>query len=110
MTTLIAIPDLMFRSKVDATAAQLGASVAQAKRGVSLVEEVRRTGATRVLVDLANVGVDAVRELRTAHTEVEVVGYCRHTAVELMEAGRAAGCNTVLTQGEFSAKLPSLLR
>jgi len=112
MTTLVAIQDMMFMSKVDVTAAQLGVSVVRARRGASLVEEIRRTGATRVLLDLAAVGVDAVREVRAdlALKDVILLGYCRHTAEALIAQAHAAGCSEVLTQGEFSARLARLLR
>ncbi len=108
---LVAIHDLMFLSKVDATARGLGVVFERAQRGALLVDEVRRTSATRVLLDLAAspATVDGVTRLRAALPAVEVIGYCRHTQTELIAQGEAAGCARVLTQGEFSAQLPKLL-
>ena len=110
-TVLVAIADLIFLSKVDATARGLGAHVERARRGETLWREVERTGATRVLVDLAATPgtPDDVAVLRAQAPELEVIGYCRHTQEALIARGEAAGCTRVLTQGEFSAQLPQLL-
>ncbi len=108
---LVAITDLMFLSKVSATARGLGVPWERASRKASLVDEVARTGAHRVLVDLAGLpsALDAVAAVRAAHPDVEVIGYCSHTQVELLQRAQAAGCTRVMSQGELTAALPALL-
>lgn len=110
---LVAISDLMFLSKVQATARQLGTVLVRADPSQPLWQQAAAGGVRLVLVDLAHpmVGAAAVEELRS-HAELKdlpVVGYCRHTREDLIQAGKAAGCTQVLTQGEFSAQLPRLL-
>lgn len=109
---LVAIADLLFASKVGATARSLGLPYERASRKAALADEVARTGARRVLVDLGGVpdAIDAVSAVRQQHPSVEVVGYCSHTLVPLMERARAAGCQRVLSQGELAQQLPELLR
>lgn len=46
-SVLVAIPDLLFASKVSATARELGQSYERASRKAALVDEVARTGARR---------------------------------------------------------------
>lgn len=109
---LVSISDLMFASKVGATARTLGLPYERASKKVPLVDEVARTGARRVLVDLAasDDAVAAIAAVHAAHPAVEVVGYCSHTLGDLMAKARAAGCARVLSQGELTALLPELLR
>ena len=113
MSVLVAIRDLFFSSKIDAvvTAAGIAAPV-RAKRGESLVDQVRAARPSRLLLDLAAEGaLDAVRAIK-ADAELartEIVGYCRHTELERIRDARSAGCDRVLTQGEFAELLPRLL-
>ena len=111
-TVLVAISDLMFSSKVSAAARGLGLRYERAARGAPLASEVARTGARRVLLELgASPGVlDAVAAVRQQHPDVEIVGFCSHTLLDLMDRARAAGCDRVLTQGELAGQLPELLR
>jgi len=38
-----------------------------------------------------------------------VIGYVDHTRADVIEAARAAGCDQVLSKGEFARRLPELL-
>lgn len=111
-SVLVAIPDLMFASKVSATARELGLPYERASRKAALVDEVARTDARRVLLDLGGIptALDDIAAVLTAHPAVEIVAYCSHTRAELMARARALGCSRVLSQGELSASLPELLR
>lgn len=110
---LVAIRDLFFSSKIDAVVAAGGLTPpARAKRGESLVEQVRASRPARVVLDLSAPGaIDAVRAIKsdTDLTTTELVGFCRHTEIELIREARAAGCDRVLTQGELADRLPTLL-
>ena len=96
-TTVVAcVPDLMDRSKV----AALG-DVRFVPRAADLAAAARDHAAGLVVLDLAAPGaVDAL-----AGIGARTVGFGRHTAVELLEAARAAGCDEVLTRAEFFARL-----
>lgn len=111
-SVLVAISDLMFASKVSATARALDLGYQRASRKAPLADEVARTDARRVLLDLAGVpnALEAVAAVHARHPAVEIVGYCSHTEAELMERARALGCSRVISQGELTAQLPELLR
>lgn len=113
MAVLVSIRDLFFSSKVDAAVAASGASPPlRAKRGESLVEQVRLSRPSRLVLDLGGEGaIDAVRAIKSDPEigATEVVGYCRHTEIDRIREAKSAGCDRVLTQGEFAELLPRLL-
>lgn len=102
---LVAISDLFFSSKVPA-------DVPRAKRGVDLVEQVREANPKRVVIELASKtfdAIDAVKRIKAEMPAVEIVGYCRHTSIEVIRAAKQAGADRVLTQGELAELMPRLL-
>ncbi len=114
MAVLVAIRDLFFASKIDAALAHGDVDPPlRATRGEPLLAQVRAHRPARVLVELSEPGMlEEVRALKSdpALAAAEVVGYCRHTAAETIREAKAAGCDLVLTQGEFAGALPALLR
>ena len=116
MSVLIAISDLFFSSKVDGALTAAGAVAVRAKRGVDLFAQVRATLPRRVLLELSSrayvaTAVDSIRAIKADQStrQVEIVGFCRHTEIELIRAAREAGADRVLTQGELADLLPALL-
>jgi len=112
MNVLVAIHDLMFSSKV--TAALGGKKVNWLPRGSNVVEQVALTKPDVLLIDLAAPALDAVNAIRAIKASDQkatiVVGYVDHTRAEVMEAARAAGCDQVLSKGEFARRLPEFLQ
>lgn len=104
-----AIPDLFFRSKVMETAKALSIELAVARDADELLRQVRSERPRLVLLDL---GAAAVRPLESlsALQGIPVVGFLAHEQVDLREKALSAGCGEVLTKGQFSASLPTLLR
>jgi hypothetical protein len=99
VTRIVAyVPDLMDRSKVAAA----GECVFVAKPAdlASLSQS-----ADIVVVDLTRPGVvDVIPDL-----EGRVIGFANHTARDVMEAARAAGCEQVLKRSEFFARIDEIL-
>ena len=94
------VPDLMDRSKV----AALG-DVSFVADPADLAARAAGEGADVVVVDLTRPGVlEAV-----AAVDARVVGFANHTERELMDAARAAGCDTVLARSAFFSRLGELL-
>jgi hypothetical protein len=92
------VPDLMDRSKVaaagDATFASRPADlVALSREADVVVVDLTRPGVVDVLPDLPG----------------RVIGFANHTARDVIEAARAAGCGQVLKRSEFFARLDELL-
>ena len=134
MNVLVAIHDLMFSSKVTAAlnasppndAQKSPANDAQNSpgagarkvnwlpRGQKVVEQVAATKPDVLLIDLAAPALDAVNAIRAIkggdQKGTVVIGYVDHTRADVMEAARAAGCDQVLSKGEFARRLPELLQ
>lgn len=108
MPVLVAVRDLMFRSKFQEAAARTGVDVRFAPRDRPLAEAIRELGAGTVLADLNEPGaLDALRG--AAGGNVRAVGWLGHLQQDLMDAARAAGVE-VLTRGQLVAKLDGILR
>ncbi|HVP66935.1 MAG TPA: hypothetical protein VMT17_06705 [Anaeromyxobacteraceae bacterium] len=110
MPAIVAVRDLVFRSKILSAAERIGASVRLAPRGTPLEEAARTLGPGLLVVDLTEPGVvDQVAAAKTAGA-TRVVGFLGHLQEDLMEAARRAGVDEVLTRGEFVRRLEGLLR
>jgi DNA-binding NarL/FixJ family response regulator len=111
MRILAAIHDLMFSSKVNAAAK--GRAIAWLPRGTKVAEQVAREKPDVLLIDLGAPQLDAVnavKEIKSGEAKgTVVIGYVDHTREDLIEAARAAGCDQVLSKGEFARRLPELL-
>ncbi len=107
---LAIVEDLLFRSKLETMAAQLGTPLTiAADAGPAL-----RPGSawSRVLIDLNLSRGDAlavIRDLRAAHPDVPVIGYYSHIQNELQRQALEAGCTRVLPRSAFVQQLQSLL-
>jgi DNA-binding response OmpR family regulator len=110
MTVLVAVRDLLLRSRITETAERAGVRVRVAPRGVPLSQAVRELGPTAAVVDLAEPGVlDELRRVRT-ESGVHVIGFLGHLEVSLAAAATAAGAHEVLSRGQLVARLEAVLR
>jgi len=111
MRVLAAIHDLMFSSKVNAAAR--GKKIDWLPRGTSVAEHVAATKPDVLLIDLGSPKLDAVNAVKAIKSgdskSTTVIGYLDHTREDLIEAARAAGCDQVMSKGEFARRLPELL-
>lgn len=111
MRVLAAIHDLMFSSKVNAAAG--GKKIDWLPRGASVAEQVAATRPDVLLIDLGSPKLDAVNAIKAIKSgdskNTTVIGYLDHTREDLIEAARAAGCDQVMSKGEFARRLPELL-
>jgi DNA-binding NarL/FixJ family response regulator len=112
MNVLVAIHDMMFSSKV--TAALGGKKVNWLKRGSNVASEVAATKPDVLLIDLAAPALDSVNAIKAIKEgdskATTIIGYVDHTRADVMEAARAAGCDQVLSKGEFARRLPEFLQ
>jgi hypothetical protein len=110
MPVILAVRDLVFRSKILAAAERLGADVRIAPRGTPLDQAAREHGPGTLVVDLGEAGVvDQVAAAKGAGAS-RVVGFLGHLQSDLMEATRRAGVDEVLTRGQFVQRLDDILR
>jgi CheY-like chemotaxis protein len=106
---IAAIPDLFFRAKVLETAKALSVNLEVARDADELLQQVRAEKPRLILLDLQAAAMQPLAMLTTLQG-IPVVGYLAHEQVELREQALAAGCGEVLTKGQFSASLPTILR
>ena len=106
---IAAIPDLFFRSKVVETAKQLSVNLDIARDADELLQQIRAEKPRLILMDLQAKAL-APLDTMVALEGIPVVGFLAHEEAELREQALAAGCGEVLTKGQFSASLPSILR
>jgi DNA-binding NarL/FixJ family response regulator len=108
---LVAVPDLFFSTRIQATAKELGiACVACAP--AALADRFRLEPAPLVIVDLHAVGaLDAIRALREvpAARDTRVVGFYSHVDNELRASAIAAGVSDAMPRSAFTAKLAGIL-
>ena len=99
MSRIVAyVPDLMDRSKVAAAGDCVFVSRPHDLAALSPSADV-------VVVDLTRPGViDVIGDL-----DGPVIGFANHTARDVMDAARAAGCEQVLKRSEFFARIDELL-
>lgn len=110
MPFLVAVRDLVFRSKIQAAAERLGVPFRLAPRGKPLSEAARELGEGTVLADLGEPGaLDEIRAAKAA-ARVRVVGFLGHLEVDLARAAEQAGVDEVLSRGEFVQRLDEILK
>lgn len=100
------IRDLMFSSKVTATARAVGRDV----RIVRDLENLKCTDGAALIVDLALHGaIEAAAAWKQAF-HGETIGFAAHVDTETIAAAKAGGIDLVMTRGSFTAQLESLLK
>lgn len=109
MPVLVAVRDLLFRSRIQAAADRLGVPVRLLPRGTPLGEGARALGGGTVLADLSEPGV--LGELRAVKAAggVRIVGFVGHLEADLARAAAEAGADEVLSRGELARRLDEVL-
>ena len=105
--------DLMFSSRVTGFAQQLGLALRMIGSLAGLLTEAQTTGCQFVLLDLALPGIDprqTVAEIRTNFPTAKIVAYGPHVHEELLQAAAEAGCEEVLSRGQFHQQIERVLR
>jgi DNA-binding NarL/FixJ family response regulator len=112
-TGAVVVADMLFASKVRGVANALGVPIRGATPG-GLIDVLRDSGATLVIVDLelpGGKGIDAIRSLRAQAdlAGVTVIAFSSHRNAAALREGRAAGATRVLARSAFVEALPGLL-
>ncbi len=109
MTVLVAVRDLVFRSKIQEASERLGVPIRLAPRGKPLSEAARDLGDGTVIADLAEPGV--LEEVRAAkRASLRIVGFLGHLQADLAAQATDAGVDEVLSRGQFVQRLDEILR
>jgi CheY-like chemotaxis protein len=103
--------DLVFASKVQASAGRTGKRLAVVMSAAALLERMAE-GPRLVLIDLTAPGLDVrdlVARLRAFEHPPAVVAYAPHVHEQTLAAAVQAGCDEVLTRGQFNSQLDGIL-
>lgn len=104
--------DLMFSSRVRGAGERLGVPVAVVGALDAALETCCEEQVRLVLIDLTTPGLDLetlVAELKATSSAPHVLAYGPHVHAARLKAARRAGCDQVLTRGQFNAQMDALL-
>jgi hypothetical protein len=103
---LILVRDLLFASKIRATAQSIGATVQMLREPNQLAGAV----GPRLVIDLNQAGALDAAVSWKGRTGGEVVGFVSHVDTQTIQSARLAGIDQVLPRSRFVEVLPDLLR
>ncbi len=116
MRGLFFTTDLMFSSRVTSTAQALGRQVEVAGSAAALLQKLADGDVRLVILDLNSPGLDAaalIPQLRQAEQETgahaAIIAYDSHVRDAKLGAAREAGCDEVMSRGQFSNSIEQLL-
>jgi len=113
MAAILLCPDLLFSSRVAAAGERAGVSVVTALGPAALIDRLSEFPGSLVILDLGQSGLDIaaiVLQLRALpHGPREIVAFGPHVQSERLEAARAAGCDHVLSRGQFNSQIDEIL-
>ena len=104
------VSDLIFESKIAATAKQVGVPVLIERRPEAVLDSLSE--ARGLIVDMSvstGSALQLVRDAKAARPQRPVIAFLAHVEVELAKQTRAAGADEVLPRSEFTARLPEIL-
>lgn len=110
MSVLILCDDLMFTSKVTATARAQGIPAGIARTPAEAVRKGAAAGC--VIVDLHLPALDLpalLTDLRAGGWAGRVIGFGSHVDVATLKAARDAGCDQVMPRSQFTKQLEAQL-
>lgn len=111
---LAAVEDLLFSSKIRASAKQVGADVVFARTSAEILQRARNDKPALVIVDLNGRGTDPISTLSQLKSDpvtagIRVIGFVSHVQSDVIHAARQAGADDVLARSAFVAQLPDIL-
>ena len=105
--------DLLLQSQLAGAAQVAGASVAVVATVDALRDKIAADPPRLVILDLGNTALDprtVVSEVRAVASEVAIVAFGPHVNRERLDTARAAGCDVVMSRGQFHAQMPAILQ
>jgi len=112
---LAVVDDLIFVSKLQETAKQVGAELRVVRAADFGAESLRGAKPALAVFDLNATSANAVELIRQMKADAElkeipVIAFLSHVQVDLQRAAQAAGCDQVLPRSKFTTALPALLQ
>lgn len=113
MKALFLSSDLMFASKVAAAATRQQVQVDTALSLAALEAKAQAADVALVMIDLETSRLDLpalVESLRHAQPAATILAFGPHVHTEALAAAHEAGCDIVISRGQFNAQLDELLK
>jgi DNA-binding NarL/FixJ family response regulator len=111
---LAAVDDLLFRSKIRATAKHLEADITFAQTPDEILARARELRPTLVIIDLNSPKADPIATIVALKADpgtagVRTIGFASHVHVDLINAARQAGADQVFARSQFAGNLADIL-
>lgn len=114
MAAFLLTTDLVFSSRVAQAARSTGLQLTVASSTDAVLQHVSNSKSPRLLIlDLSAADCDLPRivaEIRQLPSPPAVVAYASHVLGPLLQKARQAGCDQVLTRGQFANRLDELMQ
>ena len=110
--TIALVSDLMFSSKITATANSIGASISVVRTLEQLENELTSNPAITVMIDLEATAADPIEAITyclLARPKPRIIAFGPHVNVDLLTKASQAGADDVMPRGAFTTNLPKLL-
>ncbi|HXW08955.1 MAG TPA: hypothetical protein VD833_27230 [Vicinamibacterales bacterium] len=111
---LAAVDDLLFSSKIRATAKQAGVDVTFARSRSEILEQARTLRPSLILFDLDSAKTEPIATLDALRSDpalaaLPTLGFVSHVHAARIEAARQAGIGDVMARSAFATRLPEIL-
>jgi CheY-like chemotaxis protein len=111
---LVAVDDLLFSSKIRATAKQAGVELTFARSPQEILERARAMMPPLVIFDLNSARTDPIATITALKSDpalaaIRTLGYVSHVDSDTINAARAAGTDQVMARSAFAAQLADIL-
>lgn len=112
---VVAVDDLLFSSKIRATAKQAGIDLTFARTPGDILEQARTRFPSLVIFDLNSEKADPIATIAAmkkdpALAKIRTIGFVSHVHTDLINAARAAGADEVIARSAFAGQLADILR
>jgi DNA-binding NarL/FixJ family response regulator len=112
---LVAVDDLLFSSKIRATAKQAGVELTFARTSADILELARSLRPSLAIFDLNSNKSDPVATIAALKADpslaaIRTLGFASHVHTALIAAAREAGADEVLPRSAFAGNLAEILR
>ena len=111
---LVAVDDLMFSSKIRATAKGVGAEIVFARTPPEILAQARALRPSLIIFDINSAKADAINTVAALKADPEletipIAGFVSHVDTGMILAAREAGVDDVMARSAFAANLPQIL-
>jgi DNA-binding NarL/FixJ family response regulator len=111
---LVAVDDLMFSSKIRATAKQAGVELTFARSPAEILELARTSKPALAIFDLNSAKTDPIATITAlkgdpALASIRTLGFASHVHTDLIAAARQAGADQVVPRSAFAGNLAEIL-